>query len=89
MRYNPLGRSGLYVSELCLGTMTFGGKGGIWTNVGGVQQDEADAMVRAAVDAGIHQSEHDPLGEDEAAGEIEILLHPVLVDRQIFEDFRE
>ena len=27
MRYNPLGRTGLYVSELCLGTMTFGGAG--------------------------------------------------------------
>jgi len=25
MRYNPLGRTGLFVSELCLGTMTFGG----------------------------------------------------------------
>ena len=25
MRYNQLGRTGLYVSELCLGTMTFGG----------------------------------------------------------------
>jgi hypothetical protein len=27
MRYNVLGKTGLYVSELCLGTMTFGGKG--------------------------------------------------------------
>ena len=25
MRYNKLGRTGLFVSELCLGTMTFGG----------------------------------------------------------------
>ena len=25
MRYNQLGRTGLYVSELCLGAMTFGG----------------------------------------------------------------
>jgi len=27
MRYRPFARTGLYVSELCLGTMTFGGKG--------------------------------------------------------------
>ena len=26
MRYRLLGRTGLYVSELCLGTMTFGGQ---------------------------------------------------------------
>ena len=30
MRYNQLGRSGLIVSELCLGTMTFGGDGGLF-----------------------------------------------------------
>ena len=28
MRYHPLGRTGLFVSELCLGTMTFGGGDG-------------------------------------------------------------
>ena len=27
MRYRLLGRTGLYVSEICLGTMTYGGKG--------------------------------------------------------------
>lgn len=27
MRYRLLGRAGLYVSEICLGTMTYGGKG--------------------------------------------------------------
>ena len=44
MRYNQLGRTGLLVSELCLGTMTFGG-GGVWTVVGEVQQPEADRLV--------------------------------------------
>ena len=39
MRYNPLGRSGLYVSELCLGTMTFGGDEGMWGVIGRVAQD--------------------------------------------------
>ena len=53
MRYNPLGRSGLYVSELCLGTMTFGG-GGMWQAIGKVQQDEADTILKGALDAGIN-----------------------------------
>ena len=30
MRYNPLGKTGLFVSELCLGAMTFGGGQGMW-----------------------------------------------------------
>lgn len=54
MRVNRLGQTGLYVSELCLGTMTFGGSAGIWGQIGDLQQAEADALVRAAVDAGIN-----------------------------------
>jgi aryl-alcohol dehydrogenase-like predicted oxidoreductase len=46
MRYGLLGRSGLRVSELCLGTMTFGAPG--W----GTAEDEAAAMVKAFRDAG-------------------------------------
>jgi hypothetical protein len=38
MRYNQLGRTGLFVSELCLGTMTFGGGEGIWRQIGDLQQ---------------------------------------------------
>lgn len=53
MRYNKLGRTGLFVSELCMGTMTFGGVGR-WAAIGTLGQDEADALVRAAVDAGIN-----------------------------------
>lgn len=55
MRYNQLGRTGLIVSELCLGTMTFGGgEGSMWGRIGQLQQDEADQLVRAALDAGIN-----------------------------------
>ena len=54
MRYRSLGRSGLIVSELCLGTMTFGGGEGMWQVVGKLQQDEADALVKASLDAGIN-----------------------------------
>ena len=55
MRYNRLGRTGLYVSELCLGTMTFGGGDeGMWSSIGNLQVDEASALVKSAVDAGIN-----------------------------------
>ncbi len=54
MRYNQLGRTGLFVSELCLGTMTFGGEGEMWRQIGTLQQEEVDGIVRAALDAGIN-----------------------------------
>jgi aryl-alcohol dehydrogenase-like predicted oxidoreductase len=54
MRYRNLGHTGLLVSELCLGTMTFGGSDGMWGQIGQVQQDEADAILRKALDAGIN-----------------------------------
>lgn len=53
MRYNQLGRTGLLVSELCLGTMTFGGEG-MFKVVGQVQQDDADALLKTAIDAGVN-----------------------------------
>jgi aryl-alcohol dehydrogenase-like predicted oxidoreductase len=53
MRYNRLGDSGLLVSELCLGTMTFGGDEGLWGQIGRLRQDEANALVKAAFDAGV------------------------------------
>jgi aryl-alcohol dehydrogenase-like predicted oxidoreductase len=54
MRYRLLGQTGLYVSELCLGTMTYGGNGGIWETIGNLQQDAVNQQVRFAVDAGIN-----------------------------------
>jgi len=54
MRYNILGRTGLFVSELCLGTMTFGGGSGIYSSMGGLQQKEADGLIKTAIDAGIN-----------------------------------
>ena len=44
MDYRNLGRAGLKVSEICLGTMTFGN---------GADQDGATKMVNAALDAGV------------------------------------
>jgi aryl-alcohol dehydrogenase-like predicted oxidoreductase len=54
MRYKTLGQTGLYVSDLCLGTMTFGGGEGIWSQIGALQQKEANDLVRTALDAGIN-----------------------------------
>ena len=53
MKYNILGNTGLKVSELCLGTMTFGGKG-YWTAIGQLAQDAVDELVKRSVDAGIN-----------------------------------
>ncbi|ULO08162.1 aldo/keto reductase [Paenibacillus sp. 19GGS1-52] len=53
MHYNKLGSTGLFVSELCLGTMTFGGDGA-YSVMGNVQQAEADALVARAFEAGIN-----------------------------------
>ncbi|MDQ2139981.1 aldo/keto reductase [Alcaligenaceae bacterium B3P038] len=53
MRMRRLGNSGLFVSELCFGAMTFGGADGLWGQVGKLGQDDADALVRSAIDSGI------------------------------------
>ncbi|MDX2279900.1 MAG: aldo/keto reductase [Saprospiraceae bacterium] len=53
MKYNLLGNTGLKVSELCLGTMTFGGKG-FWTAIGTLDQNAVDQLVKKSVDGGIN-----------------------------------
>jgi aryl-alcohol dehydrogenase-like predicted oxidoreductase len=52
MRYRKLGRTGLAVSEICLGAMTFGGEG-MFRVVGALQEAEAKALVKAAFDEGV------------------------------------
>jgi aryl-alcohol dehydrogenase-like predicted oxidoreductase len=54
MRYHALGRTGLFVSELCLGTMTFGGSDGMWGKIGTLQQDDAERLIGQSLDAGIN-----------------------------------
>ncbi|HTA84153.1 MAG TPA: aldo/keto reductase, partial [Bacteroidia bacterium] len=54
MKYNLLGNTGLKVSELCLGTMTFGSKDGYWASIGGIDQNMVDALVGKAVEGGIN-----------------------------------
>ena len=54
MRYRKFGNTGLFVSELCLGTMTFGGDGEFWSKIGDLQQADADKLVGRAMEAGIN-----------------------------------
>lgn len=50
MRYRLLGRTGLRVSELALGTMTFGGG----RTIGGLEQSAANDLVALALEAGVN-----------------------------------
>jgi aryl-alcohol dehydrogenase-like predicted oxidoreductase len=62
MQYKTLGNTGLLVSQICLGTMTFAGddpnalseNGAIWKAIGNVNQADADALIKAAFDAGVN-----------------------------------
>ena len=53
MRYKLLGQTGLFVSEICLGAMTFGGKG-FWQAIGDLGVKEVEALVGTAFDAGVN-----------------------------------
>lgn len=53
MKYNFFGHTGLVVSELCFGTMTFGGKG-MWEAIGKIQQAEVNDLMKTVVDSGIN-----------------------------------
>src|SRR5215472_14354832 len=53
MKYNQLGNTGLFVSEICLGAMTFGGQG-LFKVVGEVDQKGATGMIARSVEAGVN-----------------------------------
>lgn len=55
MRYNTLGKTGLLVSEICLGTMTFSAAAeGMWKPIAGVGQEAADELLKTSVDGGVN-----------------------------------
>lgn len=54
MKYGYLGKSGLRVSRLCLGTAAFGGKVGKEGEYGSISEQEAFRIMDAALDAGIN-----------------------------------
>jgi aryl-alcohol dehydrogenase-like predicted oxidoreductase len=54
MHYRPLGRTGQFVSEICLGAMTFDGGSGFWRSIGTVEQKGAAALIERALAAGVN-----------------------------------
>src|SRR3954465_3776949 len=54
MKFRPLADTGVFVSELCLGAMTFGGRGQMWEVIGGLDQPAVDGIVHRALDGGIN-----------------------------------
>ncbi|ANN74842.1 aldo/keto reductase [Bordetella bronchialis] len=54
MEYSTLGRTGLRVSRLSLGAMTFGAGSGIWANIAGLDTDQATRLVAAALERGVN-----------------------------------
>ncbi|MDD1769944.1 MAG: aldo/keto reductase [Methanomassiliicoccales archaeon] len=53
MKYKRFGNTGLLVSEVALGSMTFGGRGA-YGAIGQLQQKEANELVKMALDSGIN-----------------------------------
>ena len=51
MKYRPLANTGVFVSELCLGAMTFGSQ---WEMIGALDQKEADELVHRSLDEGVN-----------------------------------
>jgi aryl-alcohol dehydrogenase-like predicted oxidoreductase len=54
MEYKTLGNTGLLVSRLCFGTMTFSGAKGMWKAIGTVDQAGADELIKTSTEAGIN-----------------------------------
>ena len=79
MKFRQLADTGVFVSELCLGTMTFGGVGQIWEVMGGLDQSAADVIVHRALDAGINFID---TANVYAAGESETLVGHAIAGRR-------
>ena len=54
MRMKKLGGTGLVVSEICLGTMTFSNGEGFWGSIGNTDQASATGIVKAAIEHGVN-----------------------------------
>ena len=54
MQYKTLGDTGLLVSSLCFGTMTFHGGTGLFRAIGTVDQAGADQLIKGSIEGGIN-----------------------------------
>ncbi len=79
MEYQQLGNTGVFVSRLCLGAMTFGGKGTMFEAIGAIGQKETDELVGQSLDAGINFID---TANIYASGESEILVGKALGNRR-------
>lgn len=79
MLYQQLGNTGVFVSRLCFGAMTFGGVGTMFEVIGGIPQHDVDALVGNSLDAGINFFD---TANVYAAGESEIMLGKALGTRR-------
>ncbi len=80
MRYRPLGRTGQFVSEVCLGTMTFSGGSGFWRAIGAVDQAGATALVARAIESGVNFID---TADVYSEGQAEVLLGQALRDLKV------
>lgn len=78
MDYRRLGRSGLYVSSLTLGTMTFGGKGG-FSKIGSTDVAGAKRQIDMCVDAGVNLID---TADVYSGGESEEILGEAVADKR-------
>ena len=79
MKYRVLADTGVFVSELCLGTMTFGGRGQMWEVMGGLDQSAVDTIVGRSLDGGINFID---TADVYSAGESEVLVGKALGARR-------
>ena len=80
MRYRPLGRTGQFVSEICLGTMTFHGGSGMWRAIGTVEQKGATALIERALAAGVNFID---TADVYSEGQSEVMLGQALRDLKV------
>ena len=92
MEYKTLGNTGLLVSRLCLGTMTFGSGNGLYKSIGGVDQQGVEEMVQIALDAGVNffdtaDAYQDGQSEEllaEALETLDIPRHEVVIATKVY-----
>src|SRR5579864_2311975 len=79
VQYQQLGNTGVFVSRLCFGAMTFGGAGGIFQAIGGLPQHDVDTLVGNSLDAGVNFFD---TANIYSAGESETMLGKALGSRR-------
>lgn len=79
MEYRQLGNTGVFVSRICLGAMTFGGAGTFFQTIGGLVQHDVSTLVDESLEAGVNFID---TANVYAAGESETLLGKALGTRR-------